>query len=502
MITRVSLSELIASGLRLRPAEAVAIVGEVCRQRAAGLLPGLPSPSVIRLASHGEITIEGPVPAGEDHVHRAAQLLDALLPGHDAPPEYRASGALRLAIARGLGTLDLPPYPSLEAFCVALLRFTTLDAHDTVASLVAAYHEAGLPSAAETALAVTPVATLSERPHPALYLVWIAAPAAAAALGYVLALPVARLTAPPRVSAVHTAPVAASAPQTAAAAPALPPATEPAPAPPAPAPVAQSAELRTPRMLQASAYSPAFATSGAVYFHQERAGTSALKVAEAGDATRDPKVKTILDDRSRNFHVRPSPDGSLIAFDSDRDGVRGVFVAHADGSGIRRISGDGYAGVPSWSPDGRQLAFVRGEPSSPKVWNLWIAAPDGSDLHRVTHHRVGQAWGGSWFPDGRRIAYSVEDRLVILDLITAKSTVLRSPQPGHLPRTPAVSPDGRRIVFQVQHDGMWVADVETGEMSRVLADPTAEEYAWAPDGHHVAYHSHRSGTWSVWVVPV
>jgi len=37
-------------------------------------------------------------------------------------------------------------------------------------------------------------------------------------------------------------------------------------------------------------------------------------------------------------------------------------------------------------------------------------------------------------------------------------------------------------------------------MRRVLDDPTAEEYAWAPDGHRVAFHSKRSGGWGVWVM--
>ena len=80
--------------------------------------------------------------------------------------------------------------------------------------------------------------------------------------------------------------------------------------------------------------------------------------------------------------------------------------------------------------------------------------------------------------------------------------MLASPRPGRLARTPAVSPDGRRIVFQVHHDGTWLLDVATGAMTRVLADPTAEEFTWAPDGRHIAYHSRRGGTWSVWVMPV
>jgi hypothetical protein len=485
MIMRISLAELIAMGVRLRPTEAVTIVGELCRQTAARVIPGLPSPEAIRLSSTGDITIEGRVPSNADEVRRAAQLLEALLPEVDAPPEYRASGALRLVIARGLGTLDLPPYPSLESFCAELMRFTTVDARDTVAALVTAFNAmAPQEQAGDPADAVGPMdAAVSRRTAIA---VWIGAPAAAAVLGYLIALPLTRPGTPRGVPSVSAPTVAAPAPV--ASTGASPPASLPAETAP-----------EAPRVLEASAYSPAFGASGAVYFHQQEAGASALKRAENAGTGR-LTVTTILEDRAQNFHVRPSPDGSLIAYDSDRDGIRAVFVARADGSGARRISGSGYAAVPSWSPDGRQIAFVRAEPDRPKVWNLWVANADGAGLRRLTRHAVGQPWGGSWFPDGRRIAYSVESRLVILDLVSGRAFALQSPRPGLLVRTPAVSPDGRRIVFQVRHDGAWLADVATGRMTRVLDDPTAEEYAWAPDGHHVAYHSRRTGTWSVWVM--
>lgn len=501
MDTLVSLSELVASGIVLRPAEAVAIVGEICRQRAARLLPGLPSTAVIRLASHGEIVIEGPVPAGDDVIARAGQLLETLLAPFDAPPEYRASGALRLVVARALGSLDLPPFASLEEFCGALARFTTLEARDVVAGLVSAWtpgHADRDAAAAPVQEPITPALTvvpspIAHRARKAEYAVWIAAPAAAAVIGYFLALQaytvVDRRVAPVAQAAGHPQAMV----ETIASVPQLP---EP--------PAKHEGVVRplesSPHLVQAYAYSPSFGPAGALYFHEQHGGSSALKLAETNSGGAITRVINILDDRSRNFHPRPSPDGRHIAFDSDRDGVRGVFVANADGSDVHRVSGEGFASVPSWSPDGRRLAFVRAEPNAPRVWNLWLANADGSDLRRLTRHRVGQAWGGSWFPDGRRIAYSVENQLVILDLLTGQRRVLQSPRAGQLVRTPAVSPTGERIVFQVHHDGAWIADVRTGGMTRVLADPTAEEFTWASDGHHVAYHSHTNGAWSVWMM--
>ena len=85
-------------------------------------------------------------------------------------------------------------------------------------------------------------------------------------------------------------------------------------------------------------------------------------------------------------------------------------------------------------------------------------------MTRLTNHRYGQVWGGAWFPDGRRIAYSHEDRLILLELGSGQSASYASPRKGRLVRTPAVSPDGRWIMFQVSRDGAWLLDLAAGSM--------------------------------------
>jgi hypothetical protein len=250
----------------------------------------------------------------------------------------------------------------------------------------------------------------------------------------------------------------------------------------------------------ADVFSPSFAPRGrTILFHAGREAAPLMRasLSDSGEVDLD-RIETLLDDGAANYHAAMSPDGTRIAYDSDRDGVRGVYVAHADGSGPRRISGNGYSAVPSWSPDGRRVAFVRAEPGRSRVWNVWLADPDSGQLQRVTNHTIGQPWGASWFPDGQRLAYSLEDRLMVADLRTGLARGYRSPRPRRLVRTPAVSPNGRQIVFQVQRDGVWLLDVEHARMRRILADETAEEFVWAPDGGAIAYHARKAGSYGLW----
>jgi Tol biopolymer transport system component len=213
-------------------------------------------------------------------------------------------------------------------------------------------------------------------------------------------------------------------------------------------------------------------------------------------------VIPIVDDAARNYHPRLSPNGRYLAFDSDRDGVRGVYIADRDGGHVHRLSGQGFAAVPTWSPDMRWLAFVRSESARPNVWNLWLHDLSTGSERRLTNYRYGQTWGGSWFSDSRRLCFSHEDRLVILDLDSGQTHYVRSPHVGRLVRTPAVSPDGQRIVFQVSRSGVWLFDVRTNAMHQIIDDVSAEEFAWAPDARRLAYHSRRTGAWQIWLATV
>ena len=253
------------------------------------------------------------------------------------------------------------------------------------------------------------------------------------------------------------------------------------------------------RAVAGPSFSPAFTRDGTTLFFQTGRGDdteSALMSEELPGGAPMP----VLNDGAKNYHAQPSPDGMRIAFDSDRDGERGVYIADRNGDNARRVSGSGYGAVPTWSPDGKRLTFLRGEENNPQVWNLWILSLDTGEVRRVTDFTSGQTWGASWFSDGQRICYTHEDRIMVIDVDRGRWRRYGSPVAGSQVRTPAVSPDGSRVIFQVAGSGTWLLDLQTGSMRRVLEDQSAEEFAWSPDGRRVAFHSRRSGDWGIWIM--
>jgi len=285
--------------------------------------------------------------------------------------------------------------------------------------------------------------------------------------------------------------------------PPIPIAASTADVPPLPAVVNTGAPQPLVLDVADGAFSPTFAITGSeLLFHAGRASAGRLLMADLDDGGEVARITAVRADAARNYHPRMSPDGRWIAFDSDRDGERGVYIAARDGSSLQRVSGPGYGAVPSWSPDMKWLAFIRGEPERPRVWNLWLRNLSTGALQRHTAFRSGQVWGASWFPDGRSVCYSHDEQLIISHLDRREDIVIDSPHRGRLVRTPAVSPDGRRVVFQVFRDGVWLLDVGTRSMRRILDDATAEEFAWSPDGGRIAYHSRRDGEWKIWVMPI
>ena len=257
-----------------------------------------------------------------------------------------------------------------------------------------------------------------------------------------------------------------------------------------------------------------------------------------------------------------SPDGSKIAFLSDRDGSTDVYVISADGGGeVRLTHTPEEENQPEWSADGKDIRFavfasgtcsgnlepgcasridsiepdgtnqrllgtvpgraMRLSPDGKRVlyWTgdwaaqrLFVSALDGSNARQLTDGS-GVVWGSRWSPDGKRIAFADKDRKGGLDVYVMNADGSDRRQLTHFPASdgraqmPAWSPDGLRLAVQAggknQPGHIWIVDLATGAARKLAAHekPYQDEVpAWFPDGKRIAFQSDRTGRMEVWVM--
>ena len=163
-------------------------------------------------------------------------------------------------------------------------------------------------------------------------------------------------------------------------------------------------------------------------------------------------------------HPALSPDGSLLAFSSDRSGHFEIYVRSlAPGAVERQITADRESNVlPAWSPDGRWIAYEN------QNRGIAIIPATGG----VARYLAGTGSGPAWSPDSRTVVYSAgavgKIRLWLVGLDGSPPRALtRSGTPRGDHRNARWLADGRHIVFSAffpTKGRPWILDVATGEL--------------------------------------
>lgn len=123
-------------------------------------------------------------------------------------------------------------------------------------------------------------------------------------------------------------------------------------------------------------------------------------------------IRRITEGPSGAMNVEPavSPDGTKIAFSSDRAGKPMIYVMDLDGKNIKRLTfGGDFNASPSWSPDGQSLAFAGQTGSSFDIFVIGVT--DKNKLIRLTeakkaNGRPASNEDPSFSPDGRFVMYT------------------------------------------------------------------------------------------------
>jgi len=153
-----------------------------------------------------------------------------------------------------------------------------------------------------------------------------------------------------------------------------------------------------------------------------------------------------------------SPDGK-IAFSSSRNGYPNIYVVDGSGGNLHRLTTDkGPDVAPTWNrKTGSQIAFVSGRTGLPQIYTM---EADGTNLQRVTDQ--GYAVSPNWSPNGQFLTFSWT----------------RKYGPG-----------------EPGSNDIYLMDIASKQWVQLTHDAGRNDFpCWSPDGRHIVFQSHRSGT--------
>ena len=193
-----------------------------------------------------------------------------------------------------------------------------------------------------------------------------------------------------------------------------------------------------------------------------------------------------------------SPDGKEIAFVSDRTGDEEIYVARADGRAVRRLTLlPGPDLSPTWAPDGRQLTWSR----AGEIWTMGAYGPDKRRIvpkAQLWHEHHSPVWSGNRivFSSTRVSAFNAELYSVrAFDGGGLRRLTFTKGDDGVLgdDGMPDFSPDGKRIVFssnRPQQAEIYVMNANGSGQRRLTRRP-GDDFGprFSPTGSEIAFTS-------------
>src|SRR5258708_7670479 len=166
-----------------------------------------------------------------------------------------------------------------------------------------------------------------------------------------------------------------------------------------------------------------------------------------------------------------SPDGRSIAFLSNRGGAFDIWVGLVAGGSPVRITNDpNFKARPHWSPDGSKISFSRLNESG--LWDIWTV----SSLSGTPRKLLNNAGDSAWSADGASLAYSDSPTgtIWICDASGGNARQVTQAKSKAWHTQPAFSRDGKRIAFVRRGSGRYgelaAAEVSSGKVTFLTSD--------------------------------
>ena len=209
----------------------------------------------------------------------------------------------------------------------------------------------------------------------------------------------------------------------------------------------------------------------------------ALKNDQATNLSRSP---------SDDFSPAWSPDGTRLAFVSNRGGDYDIYAMDADGGNVSRLTyTPGLDTNPSWSPDGKEIAYVHETSLSLEIFAVEV---DGGTPRQLTDNKVVDIQP-DWSPEGALIAFTrnIEgDKWGIVTMTPTGEDISVIVKGEMYASSPAWSPDGSRLAYladpgQTDEPSVHVLTPATGDDITLTIGPGLASLAWTPGGDGLVY---------------
>ena len=207
--------------------------------------------------------------------------------------------------------------------------------------------------------------------------------------------------------------------------------------------------------------------------------------------------------KTKDYMPSWSPDGKRIAYTSYEGDNAGLFILDVEMSERDEILLEGTNFAPSFTPDGKKLAFCSTKDSGNA--EIYVYSFSNKRARNLTKNKAADT-APSWSPTGRQIAFTSDrggtPQLYVME--AEGGNVRRISTGGNYFDGASWSPDGQRIVFVARVDrifDLYVVDLQSNEFYKMTeSNAVNESPCWSPDGRHIVFSSDSSGSIQIWSI--